>query len=85
MTEIQSEENNSLNEPSLPYAQPKIRVFHSFEEQEEYEFREMAKRSGLEILSQMRGFINIAYGMHGYDPAHLPTVHSFRIVKLNTE
>lgn len=40
----------------------------------------MQQLSGKERLIQMRQFINIAYGMHGYDPNNLPTVHTVKIL-----
>jgi hypothetical protein len=55
-------------------------VFHSFEEQEEYEISEMSKLTSIEILQQLRKFINIAYGLKGYDPNNLPKKHSIKIL-----
>lgn len=63
-----------------PYETRKIRVFHSFEEQEEYETSEMSKLTPVEILQQLRKFINIAYGLKGYDPNNLPKKHSIKIL-----
>jgi hypothetical protein len=70
---------NKLNEPLSSYGRP-IQIFNSFEEQQAYEFKEMSKLSGEEILYQMRRMINIAYGMHGYDPAELPKKHDIVII-----
>jgi len=67
-------ETNELKEPVVGYGHNLV-FFNSFEEQEEYELREMALLSPLEILQQMRKFINLAYGMHGYDPKNLPKKH----------
>ncbi len=58
-----------------------IRIFQSFEEQEDYELGEMAKLSSPEILRQMRKLVNLAYGMHGYDPSKLPKVHKLTFGK----
>ena len=48
-----------LKEPEVAYEPRKIRVFHSFEEQEEYEISEMSKLTPIEILQQVRKVINI--------------------------
>jgi hypothetical protein len=69
-----------LKEPEVDYESRKIRVFHSFEEQEEYEISEMSKLTSIEILQQLRKFINIAYGLKGYDPNNLPKKHSIKIL-----
>ncbi len=52
-----------------------FRVFASFEEKELFELQEMAALSPLERLQQLRLMINVAYGMHGYNPDKLPTQH----------
>ncbi|MCF8253737.1 MAG: hypothetical protein K9H61_05130 [Bacteroidia bacterium] len=57
-----------------------FRIFATFEEQEEYELGQMSRLTPTERLMQMRKFINIAYGMHGYDPNNLPTIHSVKIL-----
>jgi hypothetical protein len=54
-------------------------VFNSFEEQEAYERWEMAKLSPEQTLIQLRKFINIAYGMYGYNPSDLPIKHDIEI------
>jgi hypothetical protein len=61
-----------LKEPEVAYESRKIRVFHSFEE--------MSKLTSIEILQQLRKFINIAYGLKGYDPNNLPKKHSIKIL-----
>lgn len=78
-----TEANNSTRaqEPEITYSRKPFKVFTSFEEQEEYELGEMAKLSSEEVLSQLRKFIDIAYGMHGYEPGKLPLKHSLTIVK----
>ena len=68
-------------DPLSIYKNSRIKFFNSFEEQEEYELREMAKLSPVEILQQMRQLINIAYGMHGYDPKKLPKKRNLTIGK----
>ncbi len=70
---------NKLNKPQASYERP-LQIFNSFEEQHDYELSEMAKLSGEEILKQMRQMINIAYGMHGYDPLKLPKKHDIKII-----
>lgn len=74
-------QSNEVNEPAVGYTVGKMPVFNSFDAQEEYELKQMAALSPNQILEQLRKFINIAYGMHGYDPQKLPLVHSIRIIK----
>jgi hypothetical protein len=70
-----------INEPVAPaYKSREIRIFNSVEEQETYELQQMAALSPLEILQQLRSFINHAYSMHGYDPDKLPLIHKIQIV-----
>jgi len=75
------EKKTEVKEPVGAYAKRSIRIFNSFEEQENYELEQMAAQSPLVILQQMRAFINAAYGMHGYNPDKLPAKHFVRIVK----
>jgi hypothetical protein len=73
----------NVNEPiANSYNTTRIKIFNSFEEQEAYELKEMAKLSAIEILAQLRKLINIAYGMHGYNPNKLPTKHAIKIEQL---
>ena len=58
------DENNELNEKEGEYLSPGIRIFHSYEEQEEDLINEMAGLSKQERLIRLRQSINIAYGMH---------------------
>lgn len=81
MTKRKSKKINELNEPVAGYRTGKVAVFKSFEEQEEYELKQMAALTPAQLLEQLRKFINIAYGMHGYDPGKLPLKHSIRIIK----
>lgn len=71
---------NELNEPAVEHGR-EIHVFNSFKEQEDYELKQMAMLSSIEILQQLRKFINIAYGMHGYDPNKLPKKHTIKIIE----
>ncbi len=77
----ESENENQINEPAVPYSM-NIKIFHSFEEQEEFDRKEMAMLTPIQRLQHLRTFINIAYGMHGYNPNNLPTKHSIEIIDL---
>jgi hypothetical protein len=72
---------DEVNEPAAEYQAGKIIFFHSFKEQEEYELKQMAALSSIQILEQLRKFINVAYVMHGYNPDNLPLAHSIRIIE----
>ena len=74
------EKPTTVAEPNVAYGKRKVHIFKSFEEQEQYELTEMAALSSSEILEQLRRFINIAYGMHGYNPDNLPKKHSIKII-----
>jgi hypothetical protein len=74
---------NELSEPEVTYGRPELVFFNSFEEMNEYDRVEMAKLSPEETLQQMRRFINIAYGMHGFDPNKLPQNHTIEVVPYN--
>ena len=80
MQNEEKKDTNKVNEPAAAYHKKQIQIFNSFEEQEAYELKKMAGLSPIEILQQLRQFINIAYGMHGYDPNNLPTKHSIKII-----
>lgn len=75
-----SKKKQKVNEPLATYKSKGIRIFNSFEEQAEYELQQMAVLSPEQILKQLRQFINIAYGMHGYDPENLPKKHFVKII-----
>lgn len=72
--------NTKASEPPVSYNRT-INIFHSFEEQEMYDAKQMASLSSTEILLQLRQLINLAYGMHGYDPNKLPKQHSIKNIK----
>ena len=76
----ENKNQDQVNEPLAVYGN-KLRFFHSFEEQEQAELEEMAALSSVEILQQLRRFINIAYGMHGYNPDVLPSKHNISNIK----
>lgn len=71
---MKKDKKNKISEPSVPYTKS-LTIFNSFEEQAEYELKEMASFSSLEILQHLRKCINLAYGMHGYNPDKLPNKH----------
>jgi hypothetical protein len=77
--------SQEVNEPAAEYRHRSFTFFNSFEEQEEYELKQMSLLSPVEILQQLRRFVNTAYGMHGYDPEKLPQIHTVRIVKASDE
>ena len=69
-----------VSEPKSSYQKSTLRVFNSFEEQNLYELKEMASLTPLELLQRMRAYINLAYGMRGYNPENLPKKHFIRIL-----
>ncbi len=69
-----------VNEPLAVYGTNRIQIFKSFEEQADYELKQMAALSSEQILQQLRKFINSAYGMHGYNPDNLPKEHFVKII-----
>ncbi|MCG3168107.1 MAG: hypothetical protein POELPBGB_03907 [Bacteroidia bacterium] len=69
-----------VKEPEVGYSEKKIHIFNSFAEQEQYELEQMAVLTPVEILQQMRKFINTAFAMHGYNPEKLPKKHTITIV-----
>ncbi len=73
-------DESKVNEPIAALKASRIKVFKSFEEQAAYELKEMAALSSVQILQQLRKFINIAYGMHGYSPDSLPKKHFIKII-----
>ena len=80
------EKNKQIKLNKLPACNSRaLQIFNSFKEQEDYELQEMAKLTGEQILMQMRQMINIAYGMHGYDPLNLPLKHDIVILQLDTQ
>lgn len=76
------QKRKKLDEPSLAYKKEKsnLMIFKSFEEQEEYNRLQMANLTPYESLLYLRKMINIAYGMHGYNPDNLPTKHKITIL-----
>jgi hypothetical protein len=54
----ESNKNTKANEPLVPYTKT-LNIFHSFEEQEAHELKEMAAFSSIEILQHLRQCINL--------------------------
>ena len=73
-------DKSKVNEPLVGFKTSRVKIFKSFEEQAAYELKEMAALSSEQILQQLRKFINIAYGMHGYNPNSLPKKHFIKII-----
>ena len=82
-TEPEKEDDSIASEPQAAYGKRSIRFYNSFEEQAEEELIYMVSLSPIERLMEMRKFINIAYGMHGYNPENLPKKHSIKIISYN--
>ncbi len=78
----QEENKNELNEPIVGYSN--FNFFQSFEEQETASLQAMALLTPIERLQQMRQLINLAYGMHGFDPHNLPKQHTLKIISGET-
>jgi hypothetical protein len=77
----QTKTGNELNEPAAAYAvNNSLLIFSSLEEQEQYNRMQMIRLTPLERLQQLRKMINLAYGMHGFDPDNLPTKHKLTIL-----
>ena len=74
------ENSQEAQEPSINYGKRTIRIYKSFEEQAEEELKYMASLSPLETLMEMRKMINLAYGLHGFDPNNIPKKHSIKLV-----
>ena len=71
---------NQVNEPLEEYKTKQIQIFTSFEEQDEFNLKQIAELSSEEILVQLRQLINLAYDMHGYNPDALPKTHTIKII-----
>jgi hypothetical protein len=78
--EKKDKEQSLAKEPTGVYAKKSLRIYNSFEEQEKEELLHLASLSPIEVLRDMRRFINTAYGMHGFDPNNLPKKHSIKII-----
>ncbi|MBL7889647.1 MAG: hypothetical protein JNL24_08845 [Bacteroidia bacterium] len=67
------------------YSDNKFRIMNSHEELDLYELKRMAGLSPVQLLTEMRQLINLAYGMHGFDPTDLPKKHSIKIIRSGDE
>jgi hypothetical protein len=79
MARSKKNKKNEVSEPAVEYGK-ELRFFDSFEEMDEYDREQMAALTPIECLEQLRCLINLAYGMHGYDPKKLPKKHSIKII-----
>ncbi len=82
---MQDNEENKVDDPIPEYGGKTIRIFESFEDQNNYEREQMAKLTPIELLQNLRRYINIAYGMHGFDPENLPVKHTLTFYKNNKQ
>lgn len=57
-----------------------LEIFKTIEEKNDFERISMSKLSSIECLQRMRKFINLAYGMHGFDPENLPKTREIKII-----
>jgi hypothetical protein len=78
---LSKKRTSTVEEPIIPYAKRGIKIFYSHEQQEEYELKQMSLISPKEALQNLRKLINLAYGMHGFDPNKLPSKHSIKIIQ----
>ena len=58
----------------------KLTFFNSQEEKEEIDLIRMRNMSHEERMIELRQCINLAYGMHGYDPLNLPKKHTLTFI-----
>ncbi len=70
-----------VQKPSAVYVSNNFKIFTSFEDQELSILQEMSALKPIEILNHLRQLINLAYGMHGYKPNHLPKQHTLTNIK----
>ncbi len=70
---------NEVNESAVGYGSNLV-FFNSFAEMNEYDREQMALLSPEECLKQLRQLINLAYGMHGYNPNKLPKTHNIKVI-----
>jgi hypothetical protein len=57
-----------------------LSFFNSQEEKEELDLMRMRNLSHEERMMEMRQCINVAYGMHGFDPSNLPQKHKITFI-----
>ncbi len=75
----------TVKDEFISYSEDKLRIMNSQEELELYELKRMAGLSPVQLLTEMRQLINLAYGMHGFDPHNLPSKHSIKIIRPGDE
>lgn len=69
---------DKVGEPAIEYKKSRLRIYSSFEQQENAERLYLASLKPLEVLRQMRQMINLAYGLHGLNKP--PSKHTIRII-----
>lgn len=72
---------NLSEEPVNGYPKHSVKIVGSHSELDNESMEKMALLNPVEILQQLRQLINLAYGMHGYDPNNLPKKHTIKIIK----
>ena len=55
-----------------------LTFFNSFDEMENQLRKDALTLTPIERLQQLRQLINVAYGMHGFDPNNLPKKHCIK-------
>lgn len=75
----------TVKDEFISYSEDKLLIMNSQEELELYELKRMAGLSPVQLLTEMRQLINLAYGMHGFDPTDLPKKHSIKIIRSGDE
>lgn len=58
----------------------KLKFYSSQEELDEAELKRMREMTPEERMREMRLHINLAYGLHGFDPNNLPTKHTLTFI-----
>lgn len=87
-----SSTNRKYKKPSSPntkkvediaalYQKTEIQVYNSYSDKLSQDLIYVAGLNPLQRLQQLRQLINLAYGMHGYDPENIPTLHRISIGK----
>lgn len=79
----QNGNSDIVSEPDISYQKRTLKFFNSFQEQNDYERNQMAQLTKTELMQNLRRYINIAYGMHGYDPGNLPKKHKLTFKQPN--
>ncbi|MBY0427251.1 MAG: hypothetical protein K2Q22_16570 [Cytophagales bacterium] len=77
---MEGQDTDNAKDPQPEYLHSRLRFFKSFEEMNEYDAKQMAALSPLECLIRLRHNINLAYGMHGYDPENTPAIRHIQMI-----